>query len=60
MGGAEILDSVTNEPIFAVIDRVANVIPHAKPIETWLDLQLAFDAWAKQAAQRLTDLKNRR
>jgi Protein of unknown function (DUF3313) len=57
---AEILDGVTNEPIFAVVDRVADVIPRTKPIESWLDLQLAFDAWAKQAAGRLAELKNRR
>jgi len=56
---AELLDGVTKEPIFAVVDRAANVIPHAKPIETWRELQAAFDAWAKQAARRLTELKNR-
>lgn len=57
---AELLDSVTKEPIFAVVDRAANVIPHAKPIETWRELQAAFDAWAKRAAGRLTALHEKR
>ena len=56
---AELLDGVTKEPIFAVVDRATNVIPHAKPIETWRELQAAFDAWARQAARRLTELKSR-
>lgn len=57
---AELLDSVSKEPIFAVVDRAANVIPHAKPIETWRELQTAFDAWAKRAAGRLTALHETR
>jgi hypothetical protein len=57
---AELLDGVTKEPIFAVVDRAANVIPNAKPIASWRDLQTAFDAWAKQAAGRLAELRSGR
>jgi hypothetical protein len=56
----EMLDGATNEPIFAVADRLADVIPHSTPIETWRDLHAAFDEWAVQAAGRLTQLKKQR
>lgn len=57
---AEILDSVTKEPVFAVVDRAANIIPNAARIETWRDLQKAFDAWAVQAAKDIAALRSAR
>jgi hypothetical protein len=55
---AEMLDASTDEVVFAVVDRAADVMPRPKPIGTWRDLHDAFVAWAKQAAKRLADLKN--
>jgi hypothetical protein len=54
---AELLDGVSDRPLFAVVDRAADVIPHAKPIETWRNLHEAFEAWVAQAARRLAELK---
>jgi hypothetical protein len=50
---AEMLDSVTGEVLFSVVDRAANVIPRPKPPETWRDLHDVFAAWAEIISQRL-------
>jgi hypothetical protein len=52
---AEMLDSATGDVVFAVVDRAADVIPHARPIGTWRDLHDAFVAWADQAAGRIAE-----
>jgi len=57
---AEMLDGVTKEPIFAVVDRVADVVPHAVPIKTWQDLHEALDAWAKQGVGRIAALEKQK
>jgi hypothetical protein len=54
---AEILDSVTKEPIVAVVDRVRDVIPRSGPIKTWRELHQALEAWATQAAGRIAALR---
>ena len=56
---AEMLDANTKTVIFAVVDRAADVIPRAHPLESWRDLHEAFVAWAEQASRRLADLKAR-
>lgn len=56
---AEILDGVSGEPIFAVVDRAADAIPRSGPVETWGDLHAAFTAWGAQASSRLGELKAR-
>jgi len=54
---AEMLDGVTKETVFAVVDRVADVVPRTGPIKTWRDLYEALDAWAKQGVGRIAALK---
>lgn len=55
---AEMLDGATHDVIFAVVDRVPDVLPRPRPIKTWHDLHECFVAWAEQATERLTTLKN--
>lgn len=55
---AEILDAPSDTPLLAVVDRIADVMPHSKPIETWSDLHEAFDAWAVQASKRIAEVAN--
>jgi hypothetical protein len=53
---AEMVDSVSGEVLFAVIDRAAAVIPRPQPIRTWRDLHASFAAWAEIVSQRLAAL----
>jgi hypothetical protein len=55
---AEILDSLTNERLAALIDKRAGTKSFQDKFDNWGDINEAFIYWAERARKKLTGLRN--
>jgi hypothetical protein len=55
---AEILDSLTNERLAALIDKRAGTKSYQDKFDNWGDVNKAFIYWAERARMKLTELCN--
>jgi hypothetical protein len=55
---AEILDSLTNERLAALIDKRAGTKSYQDKFKEWGDVDKAFIFWAERARMKLTGLRN--
>jgi len=55
---AEILDSLTNERLAAMVDKRAGTKTHHDKFKDWGDVNKAFTYWAERARKKLAELRS--